>query len=237
MLNGSLLSDLLKVYKDHDLFLLSPSILWHKICIIIFKIMLQDYNSESTNASEATNVIVQIQLIDYIDQGLRLPNGQTCVCPNEFSCSYLGASVPRCYMSFTVILLSPEWAFANYLLLFQVNTEIRLSLDIGNLVQNCKLAPFSPFDLEMHFIFYAATLPKKKRYSNIIIKKIIFQWVGEILLNWIYAVNAFWKHRFRQFVAAANASLATAPYIPSYFETGYKFHKKLKYFKCLDIIN
>ncbi|VDK61882.1 unnamed protein product [Onchocerca ochengi] len=67
-----------------------------------------DYNSESTNASEATNVIVQIQLIDYIDQGLRLPNGQTCVCPNEFSCSYLGASVPRCYMSFTVILLSPD---------------------------------------------------------------------------------------------------------------------------------
>ncbi|VDO59016.1 unnamed protein product, partial [Onchocerca flexuosa] len=81
----------------------------------------RDYNSESTNASETTNVIVQIQLIDYIDQDLRLPHGQTCVCPDEFSCSYLGTSVPRCYMSFTV------------------NTEIRLSLETGNVVQNCKL--------------------------------------------------------------------------------------------------
>lgn len=70
--------------------------------------MLQDYNSESTNLSETANVMVQIQLIDYVNQGLRLPKGQTCVCPNEFSCSYLGTSVPRCYMSFTVILLSPE---------------------------------------------------------------------------------------------------------------------------------
>ncbi|KAM3725771.1 Sodium/hydrogen exchanger [Dirofilaria immitis] len=67
-----------------------------------------EYNFESTNASETTNVMVQIQLIDYIDQGFQLPNGQTCICPSEFSCSYLGTSIPRCYMSFTVILLSPD---------------------------------------------------------------------------------------------------------------------------------
>ncbi|EFO25361.1 hypothetical protein LOAG_03121 [Loa loa] len=70
--------------------------------------MLQDYNSESANVSETANVMVQIQLIDYINQGLQLPNGHTCVCPSEFSCSYLGSSVPRCYMSFTVILLSAD---------------------------------------------------------------------------------------------------------------------------------
>uniref|UniRef100_A0A0R3RZI2 Transmembrane domain-containing protein n=1 Tax=Elaeophora elaphi TaxID=1147741 RepID=A0A0R3RZI2_9BILA len=67
-----------------------------------------EYNHESVNASEMSNVMVQIQLIDYINQGLRLPKGQTCVCPSEFSCSYLGTSVPRCYMSFTVILLSSD---------------------------------------------------------------------------------------------------------------------------------
>uniref|UniRef100_A0A1I8EG44 Uncharacterized protein n=1 Tax=Wuchereria bancrofti TaxID=6293 RepID=A0A1I8EG44_WUCBA len=67
-----------------------------------------DYNSESANISEIANVMVQIQLINYVNQGLQLPKGQTCVCPSEFSCSYLGTSVPRCYMSFTVILLSPD---------------------------------------------------------------------------------------------------------------------------------
>lgn len=67
-----------------------------------------DYYSESANISEIANVMVQIQLINYVNQGLQLPKGQTCVCPSEFSCSYLGTSVPRCYMSFTVILLSPD---------------------------------------------------------------------------------------------------------------------------------
>uniref|UniRef100_A0A915PMI2 Uncharacterized protein n=1 Tax=Setaria digitata TaxID=48799 RepID=A0A915PMI2_9BILA len=67
-----------------------------------------DYNSESTNSSEKANVMLQIQLMDYVNQGLQLPKGQTCVCPSGFSCSYLGTFVPRCFMSFTVILLSPD---------------------------------------------------------------------------------------------------------------------------------
>ncbi|KAL3982648.1 hypothetical protein ACH3XW_47955 [Acanthocheilonema viteae] len=67
-----------------------------------------DYNYESMNNSEMANVMVQIQLINYINQGFQLPKGQTCVCPSEFSCSYLGTAVPRCYMSFTVILLSSD---------------------------------------------------------------------------------------------------------------------------------
>ncbi|VDK72050.1 unnamed protein product [Litomosoides sigmodontis] len=67
-----------------------------------------DHNYQLKNTSEIANLVVQVQLIDYINQGLQLPNGQTCVCPSGFSCSYLGTSIPRCYMSFTVILLSPD---------------------------------------------------------------------------------------------------------------------------------
>ncbi|VDN05721.1 unnamed protein product [Thelazia callipaeda] len=52
--------------------------------------------------------MVQVQLIDYFNRDLQLPNGQTCVCPSGFSCNYLGTFVPRCFMSFTVILSSQD---------------------------------------------------------------------------------------------------------------------------------
>lgn len=71
---------------------------------------LQESNSAAAalNDSSAT-IMVNLQLMDFVDEGLRLPEGMTCVCPASFTCSYLGTVVAKCSMSFTIILSTPEF--------------------------------------------------------------------------------------------------------------------------------
>ncbi|VDK49555.1 unnamed protein product [Anisakis simplex] len=67
------------------------------------------YNNATTDSPDLpTAVEVRIKLKSYLDQGLRLPNGMTCVCPSGFQCSYLGTVEPRCFMAFSVMVSPPR---------------------------------------------------------------------------------------------------------------------------------
>ncbi|EFO12892.1 hypothetical protein LOAG_15640, partial [Loa loa] len=51
-----------------------------------------------------TGALVTIQLQQYNNPNLALPNGYTCTCPTGIQCPYLQEGSITCFFSFTIII-------------------------------------------------------------------------------------------------------------------------------------
>ncbi|KAM3725206.1 LEAF RUST 10 DISEASE-RESISTANCE LOCUS RECEPTOR-LIKE PROTEIN KINASE-like 2.8 [Dirofilaria immitis] len=61
-------------------------------------------NIPINNLNDTIGALVTIQLQEYNNPNLALPNGYTCICPSDMQCPYLQDGSITCFFSFTIIL-------------------------------------------------------------------------------------------------------------------------------------
>ncbi|CAG9540816.1 unnamed protein product [Cercopithifilaria johnstoni] len=61
-------------------------------------------NIPVNNLNDTVGALVTIQLQQYSNPNLALPNGNTCACPSGIQCPYLQQGTTTCFFSFTIII-------------------------------------------------------------------------------------------------------------------------------------